>query len=173
MSDTESCDDHVLGSLSTADGAGVVRMQDRLATDIDDLWAVLTDPGRLHEWLGDIEGDLQPGGSFRAFFFASEWEGIGRIETCERPRHVLVHTREDEQGHEHALEVTLTPDGEHTHLLWEERGLPVAWLAAYGTGIQIHIEDLAAHLAGRGRCDSKSRFDELFPAYKALPVRAS
>ncbi len=41
---------------------------------------------------------------------------------------------------------------------------------AYGAGIQVHVEDLAAYLSGRERCDAEARFDELFPAYQALPA---
>ena len=35
----------ILGSLRSADGAGVVRIEDRYDTGIDDLWSALTDPG--------------------------------------------------------------------------------------------------------------------------------
>ena len=41
-------------------------------------------------------------------------------------------------------------------------------LAGYGAGVQIHVEDLAAYLAGRERGDAAARFDELFPAYRQL-----
>ena len=41
----------ILGSLRSADGKGIVRMQDRFDTDIDDLWSALTDPGRLARWM--------------------------------------------------------------------------------------------------------------------------
>jgi hypothetical protein len=52
--------------------------------------------------------------------------------------------------------------------------MPADLLAAYGAGVQIHVEDLAAHLAGRERCqDPKARWDELFPAYQALTVDVS
>jgi len=37
----------IVGSLRSADGKGVVRVEDRYDTDIDDLWSALTDPGRL------------------------------------------------------------------------------------------------------------------------------
>jgi hypothetical protein len=40
----------ILGSLRSADGKGIVRMQDRFDTDIDDLWSALTDPRRLARW---------------------------------------------------------------------------------------------------------------------------
>ena len=39
--------DRILGSLRSADGKGVVRMEDRFDTDIDDVWSALTDPRRL------------------------------------------------------------------------------------------------------------------------------
>jgi uncharacterized protein YndB with AHSA1/START domain len=40
----------ILGSLRSADGKGVVRMQDRFDTGIADLWSALTDPSRLARW---------------------------------------------------------------------------------------------------------------------------
>ena len=67
-------------------------MEDRFDTDIDDLWSALTDPRRLARWLGEVEGDLRLGGEFRARFFASGWEGTGRVEACEPPRRLLVTT---------------------------------------------------------------------------------
>jgi Activator of Hsp90 ATPase homolog 1-like protein len=60
-------------------------MEDRFDTEIDDLWSALTDPSRLARWLGEVEGDLRLGGEFRARFFASGWEGKGRVEACEPP----------------------------------------------------------------------------------------
>ncbi|HLM88676.1 MAG TPA: SRPBCC family protein [Streptosporangiaceae bacterium] len=158
----------ILGSLRTADGKGVVRMEDRFDTDIDDLWSAFTDPGRLARWLGEFEGDLRLGGEFRARFFSSGWEGTGRVDVCEPPRHLLVTTRHVRQADEHVVEATLTADGDHTILILEERGMPVNLLAAYGAGIQVHIEDLAAHLAGRERCDAEARWNELQPAYQDL-----
>jgi uncharacterized protein YndB with AHSA1/START domain len=40
----------ILGSLRSADGTGVVRIEDRYDTGIDDLWSALTDPRRLARW---------------------------------------------------------------------------------------------------------------------------
>ena len=158
----------ILGSLRSVDGKGVVRMQDRYSTDIDDLWSALTEPRRLARWLGEVEGDLRLGGEFRARFFASGWEGTGRVETCEPPQHLLVLTEQPGQTDEHVIEVTLTADGDHTILVWEERGMPLDHLAAYGAGIQVHVEDLAAHIAGGERSDADTRWGELLPAYQDL-----
>ena len=46
--------------------------------------------------------------------------------------------------------------------------MPLDLLAAYGAGIQVHVEDLAAHLAGRERCDAEARWGESSPAYEDL-----
>jgi uncharacterized protein YndB with AHSA1/START domain len=157
----------ILGSLRSADGKGVVRMQDRFDTDIDDLWSALTDPGRLARWLGEVAGDLRLGGEFRARFFDG-WEGTGRVEACEPPRQLLVATKHHSQSDEQVIEAMLAADGDQTILVWEERGMPLNLLAPYGAGVQVHVEDLAAYLAGRERCDGEARWNELMPAYQDL-----
>jgi uncharacterized protein YndB with AHSA1/START domain len=171
MTSNARAEDRILGSLRSAEGKGIVRIEDRLDTDVGDVWSALTDPPRLARWLGEVEGDLRRGGEFRAHFFASGWEGTGRVEVCEPPQRLLVLTRdadEPDAPDEHAIEVTLTADGDQTILAWEERELSVDLLPAYGAGVQVHVEDLAAHLAGRERCDAAARFDDLFPAYQEL-----
>jgi uncharacterized protein YndB with AHSA1/START domain len=151
-------------------------MEDRFEARVDDVWSALTGPDHLAIWLGEVEGDLRLGGKFRARFFASGWEGTGRVEVCEPSRRRLVLTKDADDPDapdEHVIEVTLTTDGDQTILVWEERPMPVNLLAAYGAGIQVHVEDLAAHLAGRERQDATARFDELFPAYQELAAGVS
>jgi uncharacterized protein YndB with AHSA1/START domain len=46
-------DPRILGSLRSADGMDVVRMEDLLDTGIDDVWSALTDPSRLALWYGE------------------------------------------------------------------------------------------------------------------------
>jgi uncharacterized protein YndB with AHSA1/START domain len=172
MTGNADAGNRILGTLHSADGTGVVRMQDRFDTDIDDLWSALTDPARLARWIGEIEGDLRPGGEFRAYFFASGWEGTGRVDACEPPRRLLVTTREPDAPGEHQIEASLSADADQTILVIEERGMPPEQIAAYGAGIQIHVEDLAAYLAGRDRCNAEERWAELEPSYEEL-ARAS
>lgn len=167
MTSNERAGHRILGSLRSVDGKGVVRMQDRFDTDIDDLWSAITDPSRLARWLGEVEGDLRLGGEFRARYFDG-WEGTGRVEACEPPRRLLVVTRHHRQTDDLVVEAMLTADGDQTILVWEERGMPVNLLAAYGAGIQVHVEDLAAHIADRERCDGEARWNELMPAYQDL-----
>ena len=161
----------ILGSLRSADGKGIVRIQDRFGTGVGDLWSALTEPGRLARWIGEVAGDLRLGGEFRFRFFASGSEGTGRVDACEPPRRLLL-TMALGQPDEDVIEVTLAAAGGQTILVWEERGMHLDLLAAYGAGVQIHVEDLGAHIAGRERGDAGARWDELMPAYQDLAASA-
>ena len=164
----------ILGSLRATGGKGVVRMEDRLDADIDEVWSALVDPSRLARWYGEVEGDLRPSGEYRMRLFASGSEGTGRVEACEPPRRLLVRIKDADEPDENVIEVTLSTDGDQTIVVWEERGMPVDLLSAYGAGVQIHVEDLADHLAGRERRDDvKVRWDELHPAYEELAAGLS
>jgi uncharacterized protein YndB with AHSA1/START domain len=161
---------HIVGSLRSADGKGVVRIEGRVDAGIDEVWSALTDPSRLARWYGEVAGDLRLGGEYRARVFASEWEGTGHVDACEPPRLLRVLGKEPDEPDEQATEVTLATDGDQTVLVVEQRGIPLKleMLAAYGAGTQVHVEDLVGYLAGRERCDARVRWGELQPAYQDL-----
>ena len=167
MTGDASADTRILGTLRSAGGKGVVRVEDRLDSDVGNVWSALTDPLRLIHWIGEVEGDLREGGEFRFHFDSTGSEGTGRVEACESPRRLLLTMEVGEPG-ENVIEVTLAAKGEQTVVVWEERGVPLQYLAGYGGGAQIHVEDLAAYLAGRERRDATLRWQELQPAYEAL-----
>jgi hypothetical protein len=79
----------------------------------------------------------------------------------------VVTSKEADAPDEEVIEATLTADGGQTILVLDQRGLPLDQLAAYGAGLQVHVEDLAAHIAGRERA-GQSRWGELLPAYQDL-----
>jgi len=162
----------VLGTLRTDNGVGVVRIEDRLHATIDEVWSALTDPTRLAQWYGEVEGDLRLGGEFRSRVFASGWEGTGRITECEPPRRFATASREPDQPTESVHQVTLTADRDWTVIVYENLTVPPDLLWAYGVGEQIHVEDLGAHLAGRERAD-ESRWGELEPAYRELAANVA
>jgi uncharacterized protein YndB with AHSA1/START domain len=172
----------ILGSLRSADGKGVVRIEDRYDTGIEDLWSALTDPRRLAGWHAQVEGDLRPGGEFHMYLESDDVESTGRVEACEPPRRLLVTTRETDESwrrgqgvppFDTTIEATLTADGGQTILAIEARGLPLDAIAFFGAGWQIHAENLAAYLAGRERGDTEARWDELVPPYQDLAASIS
>jgi uncharacterized protein YndB with AHSA1/START domain len=177
MTSNARAGNRILGSLRSADGKGVVRIEDRYDTDIDDLWAALTDPARLARWHAQVEGDLRPGGQFRTYVEADDIESTGRVVACEPPRRLVVTTRETDKSwrkgngvppFDETLEATLIADGEQTVLVIEVRGMPLDKIAFYGAGWQIHAENLAAHIAGRERGDTEARWSELVLPYQDL-----
>lgn len=168
MTGNEEGKPRITGSVRSVGGVGIVRVEERVRASVAEVWSALTDPRRLGQWLGEVEGELRPGGEFRARFHASGWEGTGRVDVCEPPDRLRVVTKDPDEPDEGSIEVVLIPAGEETIVTWEEEGIPPELLAGYGAGIQIHVEDLADHLAGRGRREAKERFAELLPAYTAL-----
>ena len=180
MTSNASPGTRILGSLRSADGAGIVRIEDRYDTDIDDLWSAITDPDRLARWFGEVDGELSLGGEFRVQI-ADAGERTGQVEACDAPQRLSVTTRETDESYRRgqgvppfdaAWDITLTADGDQTILVLNQPGLPLDQIAAYGAATQVHVEDLAAHLAGRARCDADARMDELLPAYQDLAANA-
>ncbi len=159
----------VVGSLRSINGRGVVRVEDVYATDIDDLWSAVTDPGRLARWIAEVEGDLHVGGRFHARF-TSGWEGSGRVDVCESPRRLLL-TLSPGSADETVIEALLATEGDRTRLVIEERFLPLDELAAHGAGWQAHIEDLTSHVTGNDSIGWRDRWVQLTPSYRALAER--
>src|SRR5262245_16898810 len=166
-------DASVLGSLHSVDGEGVVRMEDRLDTGIDDLWGAVTNPDRLAHWYGEVEGQLSQGGEFRVRI-ALSGERRGPVEACAPPQRLLLTMRDPDaqpgQPEQTVIEAQVSAEGAQTRLVWETRGMPVNLLPAYGAGIQIHVEHLADYISGRELRNVEARWNELFAAYEALGV---
>jgi uncharacterized protein YndB with AHSA1/START domain len=163
--------------LRASGGSGVVRLEDRYDTGIEDLWSAVTDPDRLARWYGKIEGDLRPGGSFTVYLESADLESVGQIETCEPPARLRVTTRETDDSSERGdgpppfgqtIEATLTADGLQTILTIEIAGLPLDKIEYFGAGWQLHAENLAAYVTNRALPDPELRWSELVPAYQQL-----
>jgi len=177
MTGNARSDERILGALGAAEGKGFVRVEDRFDTDIHDLWSAITDPARLARWWGEVEGDLRPGGQFH---LVVEWEGTGRVEVCEPPRHLRVTVRESDESYrkgrgappfDSSIAATLTADGDQTILAIEVKGMELERISYYGAGWQIHVENLATYLAGGERGDTEARWEALVPPYQELAAK--
>lgn len=181
MTSNASPGTRILGSIRSADGEGVVRIEDRYDTDIDDLWSAITDPVRLARWFGEVDGELSQRGEFRVRI-ADAGDRTGQVEACERPERLVVTTRETDESYRRGQgvppfdavwDITLTADGDRTNLVIEVRGIPLDKIAFYGAGWQIHAENLAAYLAGQEPGDIEARWGELVPPYEDLAAKIS
>jgi hypothetical protein len=61
MTGTDSAGPRLLGRLRVADGRGVMRVEHRVDTGIDEVWSALTDPSRLAGWYGEVAGGGRSG----------------------------------------------------------------------------------------------------------------
>ena len=158
----------VVGSMRRLDETrGAVRMEVVYDVVASELWSALTDPTRLARWIAVVKGDLRVGATVHATF-TSTWDGPGRIDVCEAPRHLQV-TMEPGTEDEAVIDVVLTAEGARTNLVVEERGLPLNVLYMHGAGWQAHVEDLGRHLSGEGSI-WKARWEELKPSYETMSV---
>lgn len=167
--------DRILGSLRIEDGEGIARMEERFGTSIDDVWSALTEPQRLARWYGEVAGDLRVGGEFHVRH--ADGERTGHVDACVPPRQFRIRLRDADarpgQPEEIVMGVELTIEGGQTILVVEVSGLPVPLLAAYGTGVQIHLEHLADHISARESDDTEARWETLFPSYEVLAAELS
>lgn len=163
-----SAEHEVRGTLRADDGVGVVRIEMTVEAAADEAWRAVTEPDRLAKWLGEVDGDLRQGGAFSGRFFPSGWDGTGRVLECGPGHRFLVESAEP-GGAPTTDELALTPEGPgRTRVVLVKRGAPVQWLAAFGVGVQLHVENLAAHLSGRAPLDPDPFWAQLLPRYERL-----
>ena len=119
--------------------------------------------------------NLRVGGEFQVRH--ADGERRGHVDACEPLQHLRVRLRDADprpgQPEEILIDASLTADGGQTILVVEVRGLPLHLLAAYGTGVQIHVEHLADHISGRESSDTEARWEKLLPSYEDLAAEVS
>lgn len=162
----------ILGSLRSEDAMGIVRIEDRYDTDIDDLWSAITEPHRLARWFGELDGEPSQEGRFRVQIPDAGVRN-GQVEACEPPQRLLLAMRDPDaqpgQPEQTTVEAQLIADGDQTILVVEVKGIPLQLVAFYGVGWQIHAENLAAHIVGaQPGADLEARWSELLPGYQEL-----
>ena len=166
----------ILGSLRSADGKGIVRMEDRFDTDVDDLWSALTEP----------RGSPAGSARWRAIYGSAVRSGRTSLPAERRARAVWRRASpaavaagpsrrrlDPGQPYELEIEATLTADGDRP--CWSSRNGACPWNCShgYGAGIQIHFEtSRRRHRGRRARAGDESaieaRWNELAPAYQEL-----
>ena len=158
--------ERLLASIIDLDGVASVRVADVYDATAAELWATITRPERLANWVAVVEGQLRVGGQFHAVF-TSGWEGEGRIEACE-PHRRLQLTMNPDADRESTVEATLESQGDRTRLVISEQGLPLALAPGLAAGWQVHFEDLSAAVAGGTGTGWKRRWAELSKPYDDL-----
>lgn len=130
-------------------GGGRLVLERRFRAPREDVWAAVTEPGRLERWIGTWSGD--PADGQVAFRMTAEGEDVAaetmRIEECEPPSRLRLVS--DGWVLELDLAETPTADGVVTTLRFAQV-MPLPESAAeIGPGWEYYLDRLAAVLAGR------------------------
>jgi uncharacterized protein YndB with AHSA1/START domain len=139
----------------TKDGFGEVRaageafeliFQRRLAKSVDKVWAALTTPGRLADWLAQAEVELRVGGRFELFWPTHDFRMKGVIVALEAPR-LIAWTWPHENHPDSIVRWELAADGAGCLLTLTQSGLkpPLIDVAA---GWHTHLECLPGAVDG-------------------------
>jgi uncharacterized protein YndB with AHSA1/START domain len=134
------------GTIDTLDdGRYVLRYDRRLRHPVEKVWAALTDPARVEEWLARAEVELAEGGRVRLEWLNGDAVAEGRITRLEPPHVIEFDT--DIHGR---LLWELQPEGDGTRLtLTVTAELPDDYLASVRAGWHSHLDFLEDALDGR------------------------
>lgn len=145
-----------------------VRLRRLFEDDLERIWAALTEPQRLVQWLAPGEIELRPGGAARLNF---EDSGIviDSTVTAIEPLHRLAYSWSGPGEPDRPLCWTIEPKGEAVQLTLT-LDLPAGEdVASACAGWEAHLEMLAADLAGAPMKFPFALFKAARDAYRSRP----
>ncbi|HEX4196335.1 MAG TPA: SRPBCC domain-containing protein [Caulobacteraceae bacterium] len=104
---------------ATADGGWVIAFDRRIARPLQKVWAALTVPERIADWLGVATVDLRIGGVYHVAFHPTEDDPDSQIDgviTALAPPRVLEYRWRLPEGWDSSVRWELEPDGPATRL---------------------------------------------------------
>jgi uncharacterized protein YndB with AHSA1/START domain len=163
--------DAPLGEVTATDDALRVVFHRHYSKPIEKVWAALTTPERLADWLAEAEIDMRPGGRIRL-----TWNGShsmeGRVLVCEPPM-AFAWTWELD-GRETVVRFDLKRDGDGCWLTLTHSGLSPRDGRGAGVraGWHAHLEGVPDAIEGRATpwAVKTSREAALASAYPRLPA---
>ena len=151
------------GALRADGDRCAVRFERLYDATPDELWAALTDPRRLGDWLADATRfELVVGGDVH-FRFGHAGEVHGRVRAVE-PKRLLEYTWTYGGEVESVVRFEIVPGEEGCLLVLDHRQLGRDAGAEYGAGWHAHLDKLEAALQG-GSVDFLERYLDLRPSY--------
>jgi uncharacterized protein YndB with AHSA1/START domain len=167
----EGLSDAALGEVTVANDALQVVFRRRYSKPIEKVWAAITTPERLADWLAVAEIELKLGGAIRL-----NWNNLhsmeGRITACEPP-HVFAWSWQID-GRETLVRFDLQSDQNGCLLTLTHSGLSPRAGAGAGVraGWHAHLEGLPDAIEGRPTpwATKTAREAALSVRYPALPA---
>jgi uncharacterized protein YndB with AHSA1/START domain len=168
--DPATLSDAPLGDVTVSGETMQVVFHRRYRKPVAKVWAALTTPERLADWLAEAEIELKPGGVIRLNWNKGMHGMTGLVTACDPP-HVLAWTWPID-GRETTVRFELQADGEGCLLTLTHSGID--WRNGSGSGVRAgwhaHLEGLAEAAEGRATpwAVKTARQTALQPRYPAL-----
>ncbi|MFI4986934.1 MAG: SRPBCC family protein [Alphaproteobacteria bacterium] len=145
-------------------GDGVdLRYERHYPRPIETVWAALTEPARLADWVGPALVEPRLGGRYELFIDRPR-PMTGRILTWEPPR-LLEFSWDTGDAPANVVRCELAPDGDGTRLIFMHKGIGFVWIGLVLPGWHTHLERLASLLAGEAQPLSRPRWRALQAIY--------
>ncbi len=129
------------------DGGAIVSFVRRIDRPVEKVWAALTVPERVADWLGAAEIELKSGGRYELRFDGGHDVMTGVITLLEPPRLLELAWREN-GGPQSTLTWRLEPDGDGCRLsLTQVLSAEVKDIPGFVSGWHLHLDALP------GACD--------------------
>jgi len=149
----------------TRDGDTVaLRYERRYPRRIETVWAALTEPARLADWIGQALVEPHVGGRYELFTDRKR-PMTGRIVTWQPPT-LLEFTWDTGDGPASLVRCELSPDGDGTKLVFHHTGVGFVWIALVLPGWHTHLEMMARLLDGQSTQEPEGRWRELQGLYR-------
>jgi uncharacterized protein YndB with AHSA1/START domain len=154
------------GGLERTGDTLTVRFDRAVSASPEQLWAALTDPKVIEQWLAEAELDASVGGKVH-LVWPGQGEMHGVVLACDPPR-VLEYTWTEAASSVLRFELEVSDTGCELRLL--HAGTTTDDAPGFGAGWQSHLEALDATLDGgtSTAAERDARYEELRPAYDEL-----
>jgi uncharacterized protein YndB with AHSA1/START domain len=161
-----------LGEVTATDDALQVVFHRRYAKPIEKVWAAITTPERLADWLAEAEIEMKAGGTIRFNWRNGEYRMEGRVLVCDPPHSFAWTWNLDDR--DTLVRFDLRADGDGCWLTLTHSGLSPK--DGRGSGVRAgwhaHLEGIPDAIEGRATPWSvkTAREAALAGAYPKLPV---
>jgi len=135
-----------LGTFDRHDDTADLRYERRYPRPIETVWAALTEPARLADWLGEALVEPYVGGRYELFIDRKRPVN-GRVLAWQKPT-LLEFTWDTGDAPASVVRCELTPDGDGTRSVFLHKGVGFVWIGLVLPGWHVHLERLDSLLAG-------------------------
>ena len=142
MSETEDIlSSAPMGEVTMVNDALQVIFHRRYNRSVEKVWAAITTPERLADWLANAEIEMQVGGAIRLNWFGRSLM-VGQVVALDPP-HIFAWTWPHDSHPESVVRWELEPEGDGCRLTLTQTGLTGPSLLGVASGWHIHLEGLA------------------------------